>query len=65
MTRTTLELDKDLIEAARNASGCKTIRDTIHAGLREIVAKSKRRKMLELEGAIQWQGDLDAWREDR
>lgn len=65
MGRTTLDLDKVLIEEARTATGHKTIRETIHAGLRELIAQSKRREILKLEGAIDWQGDLDAWREDR
>ncbi|MEL6546712.1 MAG: type II toxin-antitoxin system VapB family antitoxin [Myxococcota bacterium] len=64
MSRTTLILDKELVARARKLTGHSTITDTVHAGLRELIEKAKRQRMLELEGEIDWQGDLDAWRAD-
>ena len=61
--RTNIVLDKQLLEAALQATGMKTRRQLIEYALRELVRHKQQRKLLNLKGAIQWEGDLQAMRE--
>lgn len=61
---TTLDLDRELLRAAAEALGTKRTTDTVHAALREVVARRRRawlarRDFSELEAALQ---DLRATR---
>ena len=61
--RTNIVLDKQLLEAALQATGMKTRRQLIEYALRELVRHKQQRKLLNLKGAIQWEGDLQSMRE--
>ena len=61
--RTNIVLDKQLLEAALQATGMKTRRQLIEYALRELVRHKQQRKLLNLKGSIQWEGDLQAMRE--
>lgn len=61
--RTNIVLDKQLLEAALQATGMKTRRQLIEYALRELVRHKQQRKLLNLKGTIQWEGDLQAMRE--
>ena len=65
MKRTNVVIDEGMVRQARRLTGLKTMRDIVDAGIRELVAKEKRKRILALPGRIQWQGDLDSWRRDR
>lgn len=41
-THTTLDLDRDLLEQAATALGTRRTTDTVHAALREVVARRQR-----------------------
>ena len=45
--RTSLNLDFGLVEEARSALGTKGTTETVHAALREIVLRDRRRRLLE------------------
>ncbi len=61
--RTNVVLDKNLLDAALQATGIKTRRQLIEHALRELVRHKQQRKLLSLKGNIQWEGDLDSLRE--
>ena len=45
-THTTLDLDRDLLEQAAEALGTSRTTDTVHAALREAVARSARARLM-------------------
>jgi Arc/MetJ family transcription regulator len=63
--RTNIEIDDELIREALEVSGLKTKRAAVEAGLRALIRLNKRRKILDLAGKVQWEGNLDESREGR
>jgi Arc/MetJ family transcription regulator len=63
--RTNIEIDDELIREALHVSGLKTKRAAVEAGLRALIRLNKRRKILDLAGKVQWEGNLDESREGR
>ena len=61
--RTNIVLDKQLVEAALQATGLKTRRQLVEYALRELVRHHQQRKLLDLKGKITWEGDLASLRE--
>ena len=62
--RTTLYLPKELLEAAQEETG-KGITKTITVGLEKIVRARGYKKLLDLEGKVNLELDIDELREDR
>lgn len=52
MTKTLIDIDDDLLEAAREALGTRTKKDTVNTALREVLAVQQRRRAVD---------DLIAW----
>lgn len=65
MARTNVVLDDKLVEKCRKATGIKTRRALIDHALRELLRRERQKKILELKGAVQWEGNLKAWRKGR
>lgn len=63
--RTNIEIDDDLLEAARHVAGTTTKRATVEYALRELARRHERRRLLELRGTVDWQGDLNESRRGR
>lgn len=63
--RTNIEINDDLLNEVRELTGAKTKREAVDLALRELVARHKRLKILELRGRVRWEGDLEASRESR
>jgi Arc/MetJ family transcription regulator len=63
--RTTLDLPEDTLEEARRASGLRTKRETVIAGLEELIRKSRREELRGLAGKIRMNIDLTRSRERR
>lgn len=63
MPRTNIVLDETLVQAAKKATGLTTTKDVVHEGLRALVQRVRRRRVLALRGRIAWRGDLDTWRD--
>ena len=60
--RTNIVLDKHLLESALKETGIKTRRQLVDFALPELMRHHQQRKILELKGHIDWQGDLDTMR---
>ena len=65
MTRTNVVLDDKLVVKCQKATGIKTRRGLIDFALRELLRRENQKKLLELKGRVDWQGDLAAWRKGR
>ncbi len=65
MKRTNIVLDVALIEKARKLTGLKTIREIVEHALRELVRRKRQRDILELQGKVDWVGDLSSLRRGR
>ena len=60
--RTNIYLEEELIRECRKLSDLKTKKEIVNSALKEYVRLLKRRKMLEFEGKIEWEGNLDEMR---
>ena len=60
--RTNIDIDDDLLAEAQRLCGTETKRATVEFALRELVARRDRRKLLTLQGKVDWHGDLDTSR---
>jgi len=63
--RTTLDLPEETLEKARRAANLRTKRETVIAGLEELIRKSKREEFRGLAGRIRLNVDLSRSRERR
>lgn len=55
-------VDATLIKQGLNLTGLKTRRDLVHFALRELLRRENQKKLLELKGQVQWEGDLTVMR---
>lgn len=63
-TRTNIELDDDMVEAAMRLYGTRTKKDTVDLALRRLVgSRLSVDEAIAMEGSG-WEGDLDRMRED-
>lgn len=46
-THTTLDLDRDLLEQAAEALGTSRTTDTVHAALRDVIARARRAQLVQ------------------
>ena len=60
--RTNIYLEEELIRECRKLSDLKTKREIVNSALKEYVRLLKRKKMLEYEGKVEWEGNLDQMR---
>jgi Arc/MetJ family transcription regulator len=65
MGRTNIELDERLVAEGLKLTRSKTKRELVDLALRELVAKKRRKRLLELEGKVGWRGDLARLRKSR
>jgi Arc/MetJ family transcription regulator len=63
--RTNIEIDDELIEKALLATGLKTKRAAVEAGLNALIRLHDQEEILELAGKVRWSGKLDESREGR
>ena len=63
--RTNIVLDDKLVEECQKLTGIKTKKDLINFALIELKKKQSQRKLLQLQGVINWEGNLDEWRQNR
>jgi Arc/MetJ family transcription regulator len=57
--RTTIEIDDELLERARDVAGTPTKKATVELALRTLIRRRDRESTLQLKGAMAWRGDLD------
>ena len=65
MRRTNIELDEKLVNEAMKLTNKKTKKEVVNYAVEELVRKLKRKKILELEGKVEWTGKLDKIRKSR
>ena len=65
MKRTNVVLDEKLVKDCIKATGIKTQRALIDHALRELLRHENQIKILKLKGRIDWDGNLDEWRQGR
>jgi Arc/MetJ family transcription regulator len=63
--RTTLDLPEEVLEKARRAANLRTKRETVIAGLEELIRKGKREELLRMAGKIRLNVDLTRSRQRR
>ena len=63
--RTNIVLDDKLVQQAMRASGLKTKRAVVEAGLRLLVQLEAQSGIRRLRGKVAWDGDLDQMRAGR
>jgi len=63
--RTNIVIDDDLMEATLKATGLKTKREAVEAGLRTLLRLSQQTDLRKLRGKHEWVGNLDAMRRDK
>jgi Arc/MetJ family transcription regulator len=66
--RTNIDIDDELMETALRESGLRTKRAAVEEGLRALIERQRRRKLLDAFGKYPWEGDLAEmrrWRGDK
>jgi Arc/MetJ family transcription regulator len=65
MHRTNIELDEKLVKEGMRLFKKKTKKDLIHFALSELIRREKAKGILDLEGEVEWEGDLKEMRKAR
>lgn len=63
--RTNIDIDDDLLAEAARIAGTTTKKSTVEAALRELIRQHNVRRVLELWGSFEWEGDLPEMRRGR
>ena len=65
MENITVEIDAGILEEAMRLTGINSSEELVTHALQELVKREKRKKILELEGKVAWNGDLSNMRGQR
>lgn len=65
MSRTNIELDDGFLKEGLKLTHLKTKKELVNYALQELVKRLKRKKILELEGKVKWEGSLEEMRASR
>ncbi|MBI3600187.1 MAG: type II toxin-antitoxin system VapB family antitoxin [Nitrospinae bacterium] len=65
MSRTNIELNDRLVEEAIKLTHIRTKKEIVNYAIEELVKKFRKKKILELEGKVKWEGNLDEMRKTR
>ena len=66
LVRTNVEINDALMADAMVALGTHTKKETIEVALERVVRDWQlRKKLLDLQGTVKWEGDLTEWRRSR
>jgi len=60
-----LEIDSDLLTSVKKMTGVDNNTQVINFALRELFRQAQQKRILELEGKIEWEGDLVLMRQGR
>jgi len=63
--QTPVDVDRDLLQAAKSATGLETEGAVVEAGLRLLVQLNAQENIRELRGKVRWEGDLEESRRSR
>lgn len=59
LSRTNIELDDKLVKEGIKLTKLSTKKELVNLALEELIKKLKRRKILEFEGKVKWEGNLE------
>jgi Arc/MetJ family transcription regulator len=62
MRRTNIVLDEKLVEKGKKATGLKTSKAVVDFALKQLIRHSNQRRILDLFGSIDWEGNLSQMR---
>lgn len=65
MSRTSIDLNDKLVKEGLKITQLRTKKDLVNYALEELVKKARRKRIMELKGKFQWEGDLRQMRADR
>lgn len=65
MSRTNVVINEQLMAECMEVTGLKTKKSVIDYALRELLRKNSQKKVLDLQGKINWDGDLTKMRQTR
>jgi len=60
-----IQTDEQLLSSIRQISGLKTSQEIIHLALQKLLQFYAQKSLLELEGKINWEGNLEELRTER
>lgn len=63
--RTHIELDDDVLGQVLALGGFSTKKDAVNTALQQYANRLKRDRLLQLQGKVRWQGDLEKLRARR
>ena len=63
--RTNIVIDDALIKKVMDYTGLRTKKEVVHFALEEIIRRTERKKILRLQGKVQWEANLDELRRNR
>lgn len=63
--RTNIELNDELVNKGFSLTGLKTKKDLVNFALSELVRRKNQKKILQLKGNVDWDGDLNQLRQSR
>ena len=63
--RTNIELNDELVNKGFSLTGLKTKKDLVNFALSELVRRKNQKKILQLKGNVDWDGDLNQVRQSR
>lgn len=63
--RINIDIDDDLLAEAAEIAGTTTKESTVETALRELIRRHERKRILELRGNFDWEGDLQKMRRSR
>jgi Arc/MetJ family transcription regulator len=65
IVRTNIVIDDELMRDTLRATGLKSKREAVEAGLRTLLRLSRQAQIRRLRGKLNWRGDLNTMRVDR
>ena len=65
MSRTNIELNDKVVREAIKLTHIKTKKELVNYAMEDLVKRLRRKKILELEGRVKWEGNLDEMRRQR
>jgi Arc/MetJ family transcription regulator len=63
--KATIILDDGMVAEALELTHARSKRELVAVALQELIARRKRKRLLDLEGTAPWDGDLDEMRQTR
>lgn len=57
-----MEIDLDLVQEIMKTYNLKSIKEAVNFSLEKTIDQQKRKKLLAMQGKIQWEGNLDEMR---